>query len=108
MGSSAILRRSRSAVTFRSQVLQAYGERSNEFHREKPRRRIAELVGCSHGWVALFNRRNNDLFISNPITRRHMKLPAIHTLPDQLFLALRFVQLMNPIVGVYPDIDGVC
>ncbi|KAH6811369.1 hypothetical protein C2S51_025131 [Perilla frutescens var. frutescens] len=42
----------------------------------------ARLVGCSHGWVALFNRRNNDLFISNPITRRHIKLPPIHTLPD--------------------------
>ncbi|GFP80737.1 hypothetical protein PHJA_000217000 [Phtheirospermum japonicum] len=41
-----------------------------------------EFVGSSHGWLALFNPRNNDLFLSNPITRRHIKLPSIQTLPD--------------------------
>ncbi|KAL3639761.1 hypothetical protein CASFOL_014729 [Castilleja foliolosa] len=43
----------------------------------------AELVGSSHGWLALFNRRNNNhIFLYNPITRRHIKLPPIETLPD--------------------------
>ncbi|GFP80744.1 hypothetical protein PHJA_000217700 [Phtheirospermum japonicum] len=42
----------------------------------------SEFVGSSHGWLALFNPRNNDIFLSNPITRRHIKLPSIETLPD--------------------------
>ncbi|KAL3618527.1 hypothetical protein CASFOL_037609 [Castilleja foliolosa] len=43
----------------------------------------AKLVGSSHGWLALFNQRNNNhLFLYNPITRRHIKLPPIETLPD--------------------------
>ncbi|KAH6766904.1 hypothetical protein C2S52_017887 [Perilla frutescens var. hirtella] len=42
----------------------------------------AELVGSSHGWIALFNRRNNDLFLSNPLSGRHIKLPPIDNLPD--------------------------
>ncbi|KAL3642973.1 hypothetical protein CASFOL_013788 [Castilleja foliolosa] len=41
-----------------------------------------KFVGSSHGWLALFNPRNNDLFLSNPITRRHIKLPSIQSLPD--------------------------
>ncbi|KAI3452249.1 hypothetical protein Pfo_008914 [Paulownia fortunei] len=40
----------------------------------------AELLGSSHGWLALFNRRNCDLFLSNPLSRRHIKLPPLHTL----------------------------
>ncbi|KAL3642977.1 hypothetical protein CASFOL_013792 [Castilleja foliolosa] len=40
-----------------------------------------KFVGSSHGWLALFNPLNNDLFISNPITRRHIKLPSVQTLP---------------------------
>ncbi|KAH6811644.1 hypothetical protein C2S51_025406 [Perilla frutescens var. frutescens] len=42
----------------------------------------AEMVGSSHGWIVLFNRRNNDLFLSNPLSRRHIKLPPIDILPD--------------------------
>ncbi|KAL6494718.1 hypothetical protein OROGR_031518 [Orobanche gracilis] len=41
----------------------------------------AEIVGSSHGWLALFNSRNCDLFLSNPLTGRHIKLPPIHSLP---------------------------
>ncbi|KAL3655017.1 hypothetical protein CASFOL_000803 [Castilleja foliolosa] len=41
----------------------------------------AKLVGSSHGWLALFNQRNNN-HLYNPITRRHIKLPPIETLPD--------------------------
>ncbi|KAL3639796.1 hypothetical protein CASFOL_014764 [Castilleja foliolosa] len=43
----------------------------------------AKFVGSSHGWLALFNQRNNNnLFLYNPITRRHIKLPPIGNLPD--------------------------
>ncbi|KAL3655331.1 hypothetical protein CASFOL_001117 [Castilleja foliolosa] len=42
----------------------------------------ANFVGSSHGWLALFNKRNNHLFLYNPITSRHIKLPPIETLPD--------------------------
>lgn len=45
----------------------------------------AELVGFSHGWVALLNRRNNDLFLSDPRSHRHIKLPPIDALPDPYF-----------------------
>ncbi|KAL3647746.1 hypothetical protein CASFOL_008714 [Castilleja foliolosa] len=33
------------------------------------------IVGSSHGWLALFNERNCDLILTNPITRRHVNLP---------------------------------
>ncbi|KAL3619290.1 hypothetical protein CASFOL_036860 [Castilleja foliolosa] len=38
------------------------------------------LRGSSHGWLALFNKQNLDLFLYNPISRRHIKLPPIHSL----------------------------
>ncbi|KAL3655021.1 hypothetical protein CASFOL_000807 [Castilleja foliolosa] len=45
----------------------------------------AKFVGSSHGWLALFNQRNNNnLFLYNPITNRHIKLPPIETLPDPM------------------------
>ncbi|KAH6830447.1 hypothetical protein C2S53_008918 [Perilla frutescens var. hirtella] len=40
-----------------------------------------ELVGSSHGWVALFNERSGDVFLWNPISRRRINLPPIDTLP---------------------------
>ncbi|KAL3655577.1 hypothetical protein CASFOL_001363 [Castilleja foliolosa] len=43
----------------------------------------AKFVGSSHGWLALFNQcNNNHIFLYNPITGRHIKLPPIETLPD--------------------------
>ncbi|GFP80743.1 uncharacterized protein at3g06530 [Phtheirospermum japonicum] len=39
----------------------------------------SKFVGSSHGWLALLNPRNNNLFLSNPITGRHIKLPSIQT-----------------------------
>ncbi|CAA0832046.1 Unknown protein [Striga hermonthica] len=30
------------------------------------------IVGSSHGWLALFNPTNSDLFLSNPLTGRHI------------------------------------
>ncbi|KAL3618422.1 hypothetical protein CASFOL_038743 [Castilleja foliolosa] len=44
----------------------------------------AKFVGSSQGWLALFNQRNNHLFLYNPITNRHIKLPSIETLPDPM------------------------
>ncbi|KAH6766611.1 hypothetical protein C2S52_017594 [Perilla frutescens var. hirtella] len=38
------------------------------------------FVGSSHGWVALYNERIHDLFLSDPISDRHIKLPPpLHT-----------------------------
>ncbi|KAL7101356.1 hypothetical protein ACP275_08G049500 [Erythranthe tilingii] len=38
----------------------------------------AKVVGSSHGWLSLFNHSSNgDLFLSNPLTRRHIKLPSV-------------------------------
>ncbi|KAL6539176.1 hypothetical protein OROGR_011825 [Orobanche gracilis] len=39
-----------------------------------------EFVGSSHGWLALYNRNNSDLFLSNPISDRHIKLPSLRSL----------------------------
>ncbi|XP_057789196.1 uncharacterized protein LOC131006072 [Salvia miltiorrhiza] len=36
-----------------------------------------DFVGSSHGWLALYNRRSTDLFLSNPIADRHVKLPPL-------------------------------
>ncbi|KAL3647783.1 hypothetical protein CASFOL_008751 [Castilleja foliolosa] len=33
------------------------------------------IVGSSHGWLALFDERNCDLILTNPVTRSHVKLP---------------------------------
>ncbi|KAG8376923.1 hypothetical protein BUALT_Bualt09G0114600 [Buddleja alternifolia] len=39
-----------------------------------------EFVSSSHGWLTLFNTRNCDLFLRNPLSGRRIKLPPIHTL----------------------------
>ncbi|CAA0832077.1 Unknown protein [Striga hermonthica] len=41
------------------------------------------IVGSSHGWLALFNPTNSDLFLSNPLTGRHVRWTRIgtHTYP---------------------------
>ncbi|GER53382.1 hypothetical protein STAS_30895 [Striga asiatica] len=40
-----------------------------------------EIVGSSRGWLALFNKENYcDLFLSNPLTGRHVKLPSLDSL----------------------------
>ncbi|KAL3619288.1 hypothetical protein CASFOL_036858 [Castilleja foliolosa] len=41
------------------------------------------LRGSSHGWLALFNEQTLDLFLYNPISRRHIKLPPIQNLPNK-------------------------
>ncbi|KAL3647777.1 hypothetical protein CASFOL_008745 [Castilleja foliolosa] len=33
------------------------------------------FVGSSHGWLALMDERNNNFILTNPVTRRHVKLP---------------------------------
>ncbi|KAL3629410.1 hypothetical protein CASFOL_026632 [Castilleja foliolosa] len=37
--------------------------------------------GSSHGWLALLGPKNEGFFLYNPITRRHIKLPSIFSLP---------------------------
>ncbi|GFP94222.1 hypothetical protein PHJA_001566700 [Phtheirospermum japonicum] len=37
----------------------------------------AKIVGSSHGWLALFHEHNCDLFLYNPISGRHIKLPPL-------------------------------
>ncbi|KAL3637034.1 hypothetical protein CASFOL_019333 [Castilleja foliolosa] len=41
----------------------------------------SKIVGSSHGWLALFDPSTYDLYLSNPLTRKHIKLPPIHNLP---------------------------
>ncbi|KAK6129299.1 hypothetical protein DH2020_037008 [Rehmannia glutinosa] len=41
----------------------------------------AVFVGSSHGWLGLSNKRNHDFFLSNPLSRRHIKIPSIRSLP---------------------------
>ncbi|KAL3647765.1 hypothetical protein CASFOL_008733 [Castilleja foliolosa] len=43
---------------------------------EKTRYAI-EIVGSSHGWLACFNHRRNELFLSNPLSGRRVNLPSI-------------------------------
>ncbi|KAL3640606.1 hypothetical protein CASFOL_015574 [Castilleja foliolosa] len=33
------------------------------------------IVGSSHGWLSLFDERNHDLILTNPVTGSHVKLP---------------------------------
>ncbi|KAL6551921.1 hypothetical protein OROGR_008075 [Orobanche gracilis] len=44
----------------------------------------SRVVGSSHGWVALFNkkREDGDLFLWEPLSGRQIKLPPMETLPD--------------------------
>ncbi|KAL3619093.1 hypothetical protein CASFOL_036663 [Castilleja foliolosa] len=39
-----------------------------------------KVVGSSHGWLAWFNYRRNELFLSNPLSGRRVNLPPIHNL----------------------------
>ncbi|KAL3624544.1 hypothetical protein CASFOL_031212 [Castilleja foliolosa] len=67
----------------------------------------AKFVGSSHGWLALLNHRNNNhLYLYNPITRRHIKLPPIETLPDD---GIRFgTSVSKLILSSSPDDDDEC
>ena len=64
----------------------------------------ATVVGSSHGWLALMNRRNNEVFLSNPITRRHIKLPPIDSLPNpELNLRCAQARVSKLILSASPD-----
>ncbi|KAL3647347.1 hypothetical protein CASFOL_008315 [Castilleja foliolosa] len=39
------------------------------------------IVGSSHGWLACFNLRRNELYLSNPLSGRRVDLPPIDNLP---------------------------
>ncbi|GER28472.1 hypothetical protein STAS_04264 [Striga asiatica] len=43
---------------------------------------VMHFRGSSHGWVALWNPRTHDMFLYNPISRRHITLPPFHQLPN--------------------------
>ncbi|KAI3467501.1 hypothetical protein Pfo_024164 [Paulownia fortunei] len=64
----------------------------------------ARLVGSSHGWLALCNEKNNDLFLSNPLSRRHLQLPFVHTLPDpEGYGRPDFERVSKVIISCSPD-----
>ncbi|KAL8045688.1 hypothetical protein ABFX02_08G130700 [Erythranthe guttata] len=60
----------------------------------------AQIVGSSHGWLALHNENNSDLFLSNPLSRRHVKLPAINKLPENNSC------VGHVIVSCSPNVEG--
>ncbi|CAA0812847.1 Protein of unknown function (DUF295 [Striga hermonthica] len=39
------------------------------------------FTGSSHGWVGLWNPHTHDMFLYNPISGRHIKLPPFNVLP---------------------------
>ncbi|CAA0827516.1 Unknown protein [Striga hermonthica] len=43
---------------------------------------VMHFRGSSNGWVALWNPRTHDMFLYNPISRRHINLPPFHQLPN--------------------------
>ncbi|KAL3648000.1 hypothetical protein CASFOL_008968 [Castilleja foliolosa] len=43
-------------------------------------RDATEIYGSSHGWLACFNRRRRELFLSNPLSGRRVNLPPFHDL----------------------------
>ncbi|GER51979.1 hypothetical protein STAS_29396 [Striga asiatica] len=66
------------------------------------------FTGSSHGWVGLWNPHTHDLFLYNPISRRHIKLPPFHDLPyynhDPVWDAFRVEKI---ILSSSPD-DEAC
>ncbi|KAL6552154.1 hypothetical protein OROGR_008308 [Orobanche gracilis] len=70
MASSAILRWCRSVRS----LIHGYGRES--------RGEESKVVGWGRGWVAMFNKRSNHLFLSDPISHRITDLPMIDTLPN--------------------------
>ncbi|GFP94223.1 hypothetical protein PHJA_001566800 [Phtheirospermum japonicum] len=40
------------------------------------------ILGSCHGWLVLLNKHDCDMFLSNPLTGGHIKLPPIQALPD--------------------------
>ncbi|KAL3624313.1 hypothetical protein CASFOL_033129 [Castilleja foliolosa] len=61
------------------------------------------IRGSSHGWLALFDELNLDLFLYNPISGRHIKLPPIHNLPANNGYPTRSVAKV--ILSCSPDQD---
>ncbi|KAL3619094.1 hypothetical protein CASFOL_036664 [Castilleja foliolosa] len=43
-------------------------------------RYATKIVGSSHGWLACFNYRRNELFLSNPLSGRRVNLPPVDNL----------------------------
>ncbi|KAL6583067.1 hypothetical protein OROMI_005145 [Orobanche minor] len=70
MAYSAILRRCRAVRS----LIPGYGRES--------RGEESKVVGWGRGWVAMFNKRSNHLFLSDPISHRITDLPLIDTLPN--------------------------
>ncbi|KAL6526328.1 hypothetical protein OROMI_029971 [Orobanche minor] len=71
-----------------------------------PNRRF-RFRGSSLGWLALLNPHNLDLFLYNPISRRHIKLPPVRDLPN--FPKHRQRDVTKVILSCSPDEDdGNC
>ncbi|CAA0806421.1 Unknown protein [Striga hermonthica] len=65
------------------------------------------IRGSSHGWIALWNPRTHDLFLYNPISRRHINLPPFHDLSnynyDPVYDPFRVVKIL---LSSSPDDDA--
>ncbi|KAL3624273.1 hypothetical protein CASFOL_033089 [Castilleja foliolosa] len=61
------------------------------------------LTGSSHGYLALFNKQNLDLFLYNPISGNHIKVPPIHNLPS--FPSNNSTSVTKVILSCSPDED---
>lgn len=77
------------------------------------------VVGSSHGWLASYDAHSRDMLLSNPLTRRHVPLPSLRTLPvteDKLWYLRGGGDVMDihgkPVkiilTSCYPDSDEDC
>ncbi|KAL6498599.1 hypothetical protein OROHE_026540 [Orobanche hederae] len=87
-----------------NKVLTLTGSEEKELTTKLRRDRRFRFRGSSLGWIALLNPHNLDLFLYNPISRRHIKLPPIRKLPN---LPMYTRDVTKVILSCSPDEDEV-
>ncbi|KAL3649300.1 hypothetical protein CASFOL_005703 [Castilleja foliolosa] len=73
-------------------------DRIESFGVELPDSDDAVLVGSSHGWLAFFNRRNNHVFLSNPLSGTLLKLPSIESVETDSKFRCRLGTVVSKLV----------